>query len=50
MSTHNIPYSLYLAHSALRFFEIALKMLGKMTSQLVHLEQLSGLCLLSEVT
>ena len=39
-----IPYSLYLAHSALRFFKIALEKLGKIASQLAHSEKES--CLL----
>ena len=39
-----ILYSLYLAHSLLKFFNIALKMLGKIASQLSHSENES--CLL----
>ena len=31
-----IPYSLYLLHSALRFFKFVTKMLGKISIQLVH--------------
>ena len=46
-----IPYSLYLAHGALIFFKITLKIPGKIASQLAHSENehLSWLCLLSEV-
>ena len=33
-----IPYSLYLAQSALSFYKIALKMRGKIASQLLHSE------------
>ena len=33
-----IPFSLYLAHSALSIFKIALKMLCKIASQKVHSE------------
>ena len=31
-----IPYSLYLAHSPLSVFKVALKMLNKITIQLAH--------------
>ena len=38
-----VPYSLYLAHSALSFFKIALNMLGKIASQLAYPENKSYL-------
>ena len=37
------PYSLFLAHSAFRFFKLALKMLGKISSQFAHVENESCL-------
>ena len=33
-----LPYSFYLAHSALSIFKMTLKMLGSITSQLAHPE------------
>ena len=41
--TYKLPYSLYLAHSALSIFKIALKMLSKIAFQLAHSANISCL-------
>ena len=39
----HIKFALYLAHSALSFFKLALKMVGKISPQLAHTENESCL-------